>query len=125
MSFNQSEVGRRFRNGKTSGKASNVEIKNYDDFTALVGYGWAVYAVRNKQTGDVIYFSGWDGYSQSTTCQLNKLKLRERNKEDVSASPQTRTRYNPDSLIISDSMTWNDILSALVSDYELNRELVA
>jgi hypothetical protein len=125
MGFSQLEVGRRFRNGKTSGKASNVEIKEYDDFTALVGYGWAVYAIRNKQTGDVIYFSGWDGYSSSTSCQLNKLKLRERNDDEVSASPQSRTRYNPDAFIIRSGSTWNDVLSGLVANHDLDRELVA
>jgi len=70
----QRNLGRMFKRGETSGTASNVEIRDFGNFTAIVGYGHAVYAVRVKDTGEVIGF-GWDGYSRSTSCQLTKMGI--------------------------------------------------
>ena len=74
--FSQNELGKRFANGATSGKASNVEIVETDNETLLVGYGWAVYASRNKQTAEITHYEGWYGYSSSTSCQLSRLGCR-------------------------------------------------
>lgn len=71
----QRELGRLFRQGATSGSASNVEIQDAENTTRLVGYGHAVYAIRFKSTGKVVGF-GWRGYSMSTSCQLTKLGIK-------------------------------------------------
>lgn len=71
----QTQLGEMFRNGATTGAASNVHIADRDGYTALIGYGWACYATRDKATGEVTYYKGWYGYSPSTSCQLSKLGL--------------------------------------------------
>ena len=75
--MNQNDLGRRFHDGATTGQASNTRIEDYDDLglTAIIGYGHAVYATRDKKTGHTIYYEGWHGYSASTSCQLSKFKL--------------------------------------------------
>lgn len=75
MAYSQSELGKRFFDGATSGSASNVKIVETDDETLLVGYGHAVYAERDKQTGRVTYYKGWYGRSQSTSSQISKMRL--------------------------------------------------
>lgn len=75
MGYSQHELGRRFRNGKTSGTASNVKIDDRENGTALIGYGHAMYAFRTND-GTIIYFRGWYGYSASTSCQISKMSLR-------------------------------------------------
>jgi hypothetical protein len=75
MTVSQHELGKRFFDGETSGRASNVELVDDDDRTLLVGYGWAIYAERDKETGKTTYHHGWYGYSVSTSCQLSALGL--------------------------------------------------
>lgn len=86
----QRELGDLFHRGATNGKASNVEIQTPDggNTTRLVGYGWAVYAIRFKDTGKVVSF-GWRGYSMSTSCQLTKLGA-EQSDEQIDARPTIR-----------------------------------
>ena len=87
----QRDLGRMFKRGETSGTASNVEIRDFGDFTALMGYEHAIYAIRLKDTGRVIGF-GWDGYSRSTSCQLSKMGI----DEDFKIRPsQGHFRDNP------------------------------
>jgi len=93
----QRELGRAFHRGQTSGTASNVEIEDFGDFTALLGYGHAVYAVRLKDTGEVIGF-GWYGYSQSTSCQLSKMGIT----EDFETRPSSRQSNLRDKPAIED-----------------------
>jgi hypothetical protein len=71
----QDKLGRMFVRGETSGEASNVRIIHFPYLgkTALVGYGHAVYATRDDDTGHITYFEGWYGYSPSTSCQLTKM----------------------------------------------------
>lgn len=85
MAYSQSKLGRRFFRGATSGKASNVKTETFADLglTALIGYGHAVYATRDMDTGHVTAYMGWDGYSNSTSCQLSKLGLRHGVEETV------------------------------------------
>lgn len=71
----QRDLGDRFFQGYTSGTASNVAIEETEHTTRLVGYGWAVYAIRFKDTGETVYFEGWRGYSRSTSAQLTKMGL--------------------------------------------------
>ena len=91
MAYSQRELGERFKNGETSGTASNVTIRDYnEDFTALIGYGHACYAIRDKRTGEVFSFMGWDRYSQSTTQQYTVLGLRGDDVTSVNESPSAR-----------------------------------
>lgn len=75
MGLSQPDLAREFQNGRTSGQASNVSIRETDDETLLVGYGWAVYAARDKETGEITYYKGWYGYSTSTSGALTKMGL--------------------------------------------------
>ena len=64
-----------FQAGKESGKASNVSIHRLaGGWTALVGYGWAVYAVRDN-SGTIHAYRGWHGYSPATSTQLTKMGI--------------------------------------------------
>lgn len=73
--LSQSNLANRFRDGATSGRASNVQIVELcGGWTALVGYGWAAYAVRTND-GTIHYYKGWYGYSPSTSCQLTAMSL--------------------------------------------------
>jgi hypothetical protein len=81
--MNQQELGLAFYRGETSGKASNIKIEDFPDLglTAVIGYGHAVYATRNKETGYTVYYEGWDGYSSTTGSQLTKLDLSARSNQ--------------------------------------------
>lgn len=46
-------------------------------FTYLVDFGWAVLAKRSKVSGRVIYYSGWDGYSPTTSKHITQANLRQ------------------------------------------------
>jgi hypothetical protein len=71
MSYSQTKLGRRFRNGKT-GSASNVKVEeDRDGGLKMVGYGHALYAYRYPD-GYTIFFEGWNGRSQSTNQHLSK-----------------------------------------------------
>lgn len=76
MSYSQTQLGRRFFNGAVTGKSSNVELVETDEEVLVVGYGHAVYAARDKDTGETTYYSGWYGYSQSTSSQISKMRLK-------------------------------------------------
>ena len=69
-------IGNMFFAGETKGKYNNMEIIDKGDKTLLVGYGWAVYGSRDKQTGEVTFYKGWDGYSRTTSKQLSQAGLR-------------------------------------------------
>lgn len=73
--MSQRELGRAFQNGATEGKASNVQLMDLDDVTAVVGYGWAIYAYRDKETGTITAHRGWHGYSPSTSSQMTRMRL--------------------------------------------------
>jgi hypothetical protein len=87
--FSQRELGNKFHSGSTSGTASNVTIIDGDQYTGIIGYGHAVYAVRNKRTGDVVTFMGWDRCSQSTTQQFTALSLRRKADYKSEKSPDS------------------------------------
>lgn len=74
MTYNNSDLVSRFYNGKRSGQANSMEIEQCDDgSTVLWGYGWAVYAFRTPR-GNVYKFTGWEGYSPTTTQHMNLIK---------------------------------------------------
>lgn len=73
-----------FIDGETSGSSANMQIRegplSYDGTTyvlegetALVGYGWAIYA---KNTGSrIIVFEGWRGWAESKDGQSGRTTL--------------------------------------------------
>jgi len=71
-----SELGRMFINGANRGTASRTSIVEGKNATYLVDYGWAILAKRNKTTGKITYYSGWDSYSQTTSKHITQLGLR-------------------------------------------------
>jgi hypothetical protein len=74
--MSQDNLGRSFENGATSGRASNVEIREAEGGYALVdtrGKG-AVLAYRYP-SGHIVAFEGWYGYTVSTSCMMTKLGL--------------------------------------------------
>lgn len=101
MSYNQNELGKRFHRGETSGTASNTRIEDYEDLglTALIGYGHAVYATRDKETGHTIYYEGWYGYSPSTSCQLSKTGFPSRADESVDEKKKRGTLRRADKAV--------------------------
>lgn len=86
MTLSNAELVERFVNGGTSGKANRMRIVEgpishggtqsvLEGETAIIGYGWAVYAKRSD-SGRVVVFNGWrdwaegkDGHSGSSTLQ--------------------------------------------------------
>jgi hypothetical protein len=70
MTLSNNDLTSRFYNGGGSGQANNMEIETFSDGSAILwGYGWAVYGFRTPN-GKVFKFTGWEGYSQSTTQQM-------------------------------------------------------
>lgn len=75
-SYTNISIGHAFFDGKTRGKSLHMEIVDKGDKTLLVGYGWAVYGSRDKKTGKVTFYKGWDGYSKTTSKHLSQTHLR-------------------------------------------------
>lgn len=95
----QRELAERFAEGATDGKASNAQIRRLvGGQTALVGYGWAVYAVRSP-SGTITAYRGWYGYSPATSTQLTRMGIS--HPADVRVDPDTyRTRQIPDQYVL-------------------------
>jgi len=71
-----SDLGTMFKKGVKRGTASNMNIVDGKHFTYLVDYGWAVLAKRSKVSGKIVYYSGWDGYSPTTSKHISQAGLR-------------------------------------------------
>ena len=71
-----SQLGEMFKRGKRCGSASNMNIIEGKHFTFLVDFGWAVLAKRSKASGKILYYSGWDGYSPTTSKHISQTGLR-------------------------------------------------
>jgi hypothetical protein len=79
--ISQRELAERFERGDDPDSippASNVEVQSAegsdDEFEAyIVGYNWAMYAGRTSE-GSVVVFTGWHGYSNSTSKQMGQVK---------------------------------------------------
>ena len=82
MTKKNAEVRREFLNGATSGKANRMAIVegpvSYrgetvvpEGYTALVGYEWAVYAVRSD-TGKVTINYGWYDWAREKRQRASK-----------------------------------------------------
>jgi len=70
------DLGTDFFSGATKGKSLHMKIVDTPDKTLLVGYDWAVYGSRDKNTGKVTFYKGWSGYSVTTSKQLSVSGLR-------------------------------------------------
>lgn len=46
--------------------------ETYDAY--ILSYGWAVVFGRDKETGEIVEFTGWRGYSPSTSSQMGKAR---------------------------------------------------
>ncbi len=66
------DVVRRFRHGNSGSYNRLASIPITEEMHALVGYGYACYAVRHSD-GRVTRYVGWKGYSNTTTQHLNLL----------------------------------------------------
>lgn len=76
----QTDVARAFAGGKDPDEipsASNfmaAKVPDNDEFEAvLLSYGWAVVFGR-RPNGTVVEFTGWQGYSASTSTQIGKAR---------------------------------------------------
>jgi hypothetical protein len=76
MMVGTSELGGMFKAGKTRGWASRTTIVDGKSKTYLVDYGWAVLAERDKKSGLITYYAGWDKYSPTTSKHISQLGLR-------------------------------------------------
>lgn len=63
----QADLAKMFVDGAGDGRASHMHISDLGVGTALVGYGWAIYAYREGETRRFFFFEGWRGYSKITT----------------------------------------------------------
>jgi hypothetical protein len=71
-----SELGGAFKRGETRGQASRTVIVDGKGKTYLVDYGWAILAERDKKSGIITYYAGWDRYSPTTSKHISQLGLR-------------------------------------------------
>lgn len=71
-----SELGKMFHEGKTRGMASRTTIVEGKNKTYLVDYGWAILAERDKKSGRITYYSGWDKYSPTTSKHISQTGIR-------------------------------------------------
>jgi len=78
MTYSNADLVRRFAEGESTGKASNMEIVETDGGDrAIVGYGHAVYALSaGDDRFDDVVFVGWSGASSSTTQHIAECKRR-------------------------------------------------
>lgn len=70
------ELGRKFKEGATRGISSRTSIVEGKDKTYLVDYGWAILGERDKKTGKMTYYSGWYGYSPTTSKHISQTGIR-------------------------------------------------
>lgn len=121
MTLSNRELVKRFVNGSTSGRANQMDIRegpiSYDGTTyvkpgetAIIGYGWAIYASRTD-TGRVVVFNGWrewakgkPGHSGQTTLQHISLIeekasptfIYDQRKAQCSSPPRTAKTMRPE-----------------------------
>lgn len=71
------QVIRNLMDGKTElkkhSKGHNIELKDYnDEITLIIGYGHAVYGLKYRNC--ITVFTGWRGYSTTTSKHLTQIK---------------------------------------------------
>lgn len=86
MTLSNAELVEQFVNGETSGKSNRMEIVKgpishagntyvLEGETAIVAYGWAVYAKRSSN-GRVLLFNGWRDWANDKPGQSGRSTLR-------------------------------------------------
>lgn len=100
MTIAKSVMIDRFLHGIPNEKASREEVESVNNLVSIVGYGWAIYAVKFGH--EVLLFGdgyktkktnvGWAGYSGQTTQHLQEIKgaLEETNKNYTVVDYQLR-----------------------------------
>lgn len=70
--MNNRAVVKHFVSGGKKGQSNSMYIAG----NKLIGYGWAVYARRDKKGGRyyITLYDGWYGYSQTTSTHLNIIR---------------------------------------------------
>lgn len=91
------KLGAKFFSGDTSGFSTKMPNGKRRDsifdgrtYTYLVGYEWAVYAKRNKKTGKITYYRGWETYSNTTRDHIRGMQLEKRADEISDNQPELR-----------------------------------
>lgn len=77
MAVTTRRIGEMFNEGATKGRSLNSEIVDRGNKTLLVDYGWAVLGERDKKSGRVTFYSGWDKYSTTTSKHIHQAGLRQ------------------------------------------------
>lgn len=70
------DIGQAFFAGEKAYNGRNLESVKSGNKMYLVGYGHAIYGEKNLKTGRVTYYSGWDGYSRTTSKHLSQSGIR-------------------------------------------------
>jgi len=81
-----SQVGQAFYEGRklTGGTRGNIKSLKIGDHVYLIGYGWAIYGKHDLKTGKITYYSGWRGYSRTTSKHLSQTGIM--HKHDIKSS---------------------------------------
>ena len=69
-----SEVGRAFFPGRTR-RSKHINAIRIGDKIFLVGYDWAIYGENDLRIGKITYYSGWYGYSRTTSKHLSETGI--------------------------------------------------
>lgn len=122
--YSNRDLIKRFRRGKSSGHACNMEIKELeiegeDRGTILRGYEWAVYAHRTPNGKKITVFDDWYGYSVTTSKHINYVRGISNNKIEGKRPTTRKNRaYRSDDLV--DIHEWKNV----PFDSELEREVM-
>lgn len=76
-----SDVGTAFYSGvpHRGGTRGNIVTVVKGNKVYLIGYGWAVYGTKDLRTGKTTYYSGWYGYSPTTSKHLGQSGISYKN----------------------------------------------
>jgi len=73
-----SDVGDAFFSGSECSNRRNLDSVKKGNKLLLVGYGWAVYGEKDLSTGKTTFYSGWRGYSSTTSKHLGQSGISSR-----------------------------------------------
>lgn len=71
MALTNKEFVEQFANGELPMQTNRMRAQPLEGIPAIIGYDWAVYSVYVKDS--VVVFTGWRGYSPTTTKHINLL----------------------------------------------------
>ena len=71
--MNNREIVKKFAAGAKKGHSNSMAIVQLpNSTTALIGYGWAIYAKRRGK--QIIVYDGWRGYSTTTSHHMGLIR---------------------------------------------------